>query len=142
MDRFPEVAELRDVFSLEIRGRINTLALSRNTQYVAYLVFKLIDAQGLENHPVELSVGVKGGHHITNIGCLEPYVRGIRYNNIKVLRRASVRNDGWLEIQMGEFFTSDRKDEEVQMSVIEKHGAYLKRGFFVEGIEVRTKKTI
>lgn len=43
---------------------------------------------------------------------------------------------------MGEFFTSDLKDEEIQMSVIEKHGAYLKRGFFVEGIEVRTKKTI
>jgi len=135
LDRFPEVVEIRDAFSLEIRGRINTFDLSRNTQYAAYLVFQMIDAQRFKNCLVTLSVGVKGGYPITYVGFLEPCVR-------TGLRHASVRNDGWLEIEIGEFFNSGLEEEEVHMSVMEVRGAISMRGFFVEGIEVRTKKTI
>ncbi|KEH23871.1 putative phloem protein [Medicago truncatula] len=60
--RFPEVVEIRNAFSLEIRGRINTLYLSRNTQYVAYLVFQMIDAQRFKNCLMRLSVGVYLGY--------------------------------------------------------------------------------
>jgi len=130
----PEVAEICDAFLIEIRGRINTLDLSRNTQYVAYLVFLMIDAQRFKNCLMRLSVGVKGGYLITYVGFLVPCVRGLRH--------ASVRNDGWLEIEIGEFFNSGVEEEEVHVSVIEIHGAISMRGFFVEGIEVRTKKTI
>lgn len=68
LDRLPEVVEIRDAFSLEIRGRINTLYLSRNTQYVAYLVSQMIDAQRFKNCLMRLSVGVY-------LGILEPCVK-------------------------------------------------------------------
>jgi len=151
LDRFPEVANLRFVWWLEIRGMINNLALSPNTQYAAYLVFKLIDGNGFENLPVDLSVGVEGSHSI-KIVCLDPNVerrqnrRHVRlYGHARLndrvvgLPRPSVRSDGWLEIEMGEFFNSGLENEEVQMSVIEIKAGEIKRNFFLEGIEVRPK---
>lgn len=62
-----------------------------------------------------LSIGIKGGHYITNISYLEPYVRDTQYNNKEGLWHASVRNDGWLEIQIGDFFISGLKVEEFHM---------------------------
>jgi hypothetical protein len=50
-----------------------------------------------------------------------------------------VRSDGWLEIEMGEFFNSGLENEEVQMSVIEIKAGETKGNFFLEGIEVRPK---
>ncbi|XP_057809662.1 F-box protein PP2-B11-like [Salvia miltiorrhiza] len=49
--RFSEVAVLKSVWWLEIRGTIDTRMLSSNTIYGAYLVFKLDDrnARGLES---------------------------------------------------------------------------------------------
>ena len=50
-------------------------------------------------------------------------------------------SDGWLEIEMGEFFNSRLEGEEVQMSVVEKLESGNKKGnFFLEGIEVRPKE--
>lgn len=54
----------------------------------------MIAAQEFKNYLVMLSVGVNGGHYITNIGCLEPYVRGRKYNNKEGLWHARVRYDG------------------------------------------------
>ena len=142
---------------LEIRGMINTLALSPNTQYAAYLVFKMIDAFGFENHPVDLSVGVKGSHIITKTVCLDPnfghwppntelywhrLYRTMRsHNRVAGLQRPSVRSDGWLEIEMGEFFNLSLEHEELQMSVnVEIKGGEPKGNFFLEGIEVRPKE--
>ena len=152
LDRFPEVAKLRLVYWLEIRGMINNLALSPNTQYAAYLVFKMIDSYGFENLPVDLSVGVKGGHSSTKIVCLDPntdfiYIRErglgnrlIRSDNKVVgLPRPSWRSGRWWEIEMGEFFNSGLENEEVHMSVIEIKAGETKGNFFLEGIEVRPK---
>ncbi|KEH43703.1 putative phloem protein [Medicago truncatula] len=146
--RFPEVANLRLVWWLEIRGMINNLALSPNTQYAAYLVFKLIDGYGFETLPVDLSVGVEGGHSSTKIVCLDPNVerrqnsRHARFygraDRVVGLPRPGVRSDGWLEIEMGEF-NSGLENEEVQMSVIEIKAGETKGNFFLEGIEVRPK---
>jgi hypothetical protein len=152
LDRFPEVVELLNVCRLEICGKINTLTLSPNTLYATYLVFKMIDGFGFENenYPVELSIGVEGGHCLTKIVILvDPDVECKRLNRIlgsqdnKVfrLKRPSIRSDEWLETEMGEFFISGLPDEEVQMSITGiKDGYYWKRGFFVEGIEVRPKE--
>ncbi|KEH42833.1 F-box protein PP2-B10 [Medicago truncatula] len=135
---FPEVAKLCLVYSLEIRGMINTLSLSPNTQYAAYLVFKMINAYGFDNEPMDLSVGVEGGHSSTKSVCLDPNVKHrVRQffckcygwcphrarrprNKVLGLQRPNVRSDGWLEIEMGEFFNSSLEDEEIQMSVVEK----------------------
>ncbi|MCH90741.1 F-box protein PP2-B1 [Trifolium medium] len=139
--RFPEVAFLRFVWWLEIRGMINKLALSKNTRYAAYLVFKMQCGLGFENTPVELSVGVEGGLQSTKNVCLYPngefkvYIR----RSLRSLPRPSVRSDGWLEIEMGEFFNSELEDEEIHMSVIEIKSGTMKERFSLEGIEVRPK---
>ncbi|KAJ1409312.1 Phloem protein 2-like [Sesbania bispinosa] len=141
--RFPEVAALRDVCWLEIRGMINTPVLSPNTQYAAYLVFKMIDARGFRNRPVELSVSISYGHSSTKNVCLDPSTEPIQprsHNRVEGLQRPIVRGDGWLEIEMGEFFNSGLEDEEVQMSVLEIRGGNWKNGLFLEGIEVRPKE--
>lgn len=139
MDRFPEVAKLRNVCWLEIRGMINTQALSPNTQYAVFLVFKMINAQGFENSRVKLSVGDECGHSSPKIVCLDPNVNRRHHNRVVGLQRPSVRSDGWLEIEMGEFFNSSIEDEQMQMSVLVNDGNW-KRGLFLEGIEVRPKE--
>ena len=116
------------------------LALSPNTQYAAYLVFKMIDGFGFRNPncPVELSICFEGGYRSTKIVCLDPNAEG-RLHNIAVgLQRPSVRSDGWLEIEIG-FFNSGQEDEEVQMNIKEIDDYKPKSGLFVEGIEVRPK---
>jgi hypothetical protein len=50
---------------------INTLSLSPNTEYAAYLLFKMSGAHGFEKEPAMLSVGVEGGPCITKSVCLD-----------------------------------------------------------------------
>ncbi|XP_045809080.1 F-box protein PP2-B10-like [Trifolium pratense] len=155
--RFPEVAKLNHVWWLEIRGMINTLALSPNTRYGAYLVFKMIDAHGFKHLPVDLSVDVEGSNRSTKIVCLDPNVepmwhmsgrRNRRWNRhnsrlqdrVVGLPRPNIRSDEWLEIEMGEFFNSGLEHDQVHMSVIETKAGELKLNFFVEGIEIRPKE--
>ncbi|GAU20603.1 hypothetical protein TSUD_33390 [Trifolium subterraneum] len=134
--RFPEVAQLRDVCWLEINGMINSIVLSPNTQYAAYAVFKMIESQGFEEHVTELSVGVGGKRYV----CLEPNVEGTLHPRVVGKQRPSVRTDGWLEIEMGEYFNSGIENEEVQMKVMGFEGGNWKSGLFLEGIEVRPKE--
>ncbi|CAI8603229.1 unnamed protein product [Vicia faba] len=136
--RFPEAAKLLNVCWLEICGTINTIALSPNTEYAAYLVFKMVDPHRFQIRPAELSVFVEGGHSSTKNVCLDPNVDDRSHNRVVGLQCPNVRSDGWLEIEMGEFFNSGIENEEVHMKVLEK-GAYWKRGLIVEGIEIRPK---
>ena len=138
LSRFAEVAQLLEVWWLDISGTINTLSLSPSTQYAAYVVFKMIDASGFQNRPVRLSVGVEGGQSSTKIVCLDPNVEveGRQHDRAVGLQRPSVRSDGWLEIEMGEF-NSGLENGDVLMNVKETNNR--KKGLFVEGIEVRPK---
>ncbi|NP_001296645.1 F-box protein PP2 [Cicer arietinum] len=138
--RFPEVAELLNVCWLEIRGKINAVALSPNTQYTAYLVFNMIGDWGFQNLPVEVTIDGARSYSSSKLVCLDPNVEGRPHNRVIGLQRPSVRSDGWLEIEMGEFFSSGLEDDEVRMSVVEIKGQNWKRGLFVEGIEVRLKE--
>ncbi|CAK8572238.1 unnamed protein product [Lathyrus sativus] len=136
--RFREVAELLDVCWLEFCGTINTIALSPNTEYAAYVVFNMFNPRRFQNSPVELSVFVDGGHSSTKIVCFDPNVEESSHNRVEGLQCPNVRSDGWLEIEMGEFFNSGIENEEVQMKVLE-NDSYWKSGLIVEGIEVRPK---
>ncbi|WJX27475.1 hypothetical protein P8452_16288 [Trifolium repens] len=139
--RFPEVAKLRNVWWFHIHGMINMLALSPNTQYAAYLVFKMVDAYGFQNqdYPVELSIGVEGGHSTTKIVYLDTDVDDWQHNRVVELPRPIVRSDGWLEIEIGEFFNPVLEDEKVEMNIKETSANNSMRGLFLEGIEVRPK---
>ncbi|KAE8009888.1 hypothetical protein FH972_006295 [Carpinus fangiana] len=138
--RFAEVAELVSVCWLEIRGKINTCMLSPATLYTAYLVFKVTTGSfGFEDQPVEVAVGVVGsdGHKRKRSVFLDTET-GRRQGNQTV--PAARRGDGWLEIELGEFFNGgDADDVEVEMSVLEVKGGNWKGGLIVQGFEIRPK---
>jgi hypothetical protein len=140
------VAELIDVWWLEIRGKINTCMLSPATLYKAYLVFNLSGSHnGFVNLPIEAAVG---GHNRTVF--LDAEQEGVRVYNpraemgyCQVLRwreedggRPKKRGDGWLEIELGEFFNGG-DDDEVEISVLEVKAGVCKSGLIVQGIEIR-----
>lgn len=153
--RFAEVAELLSVCWLEIRGTIDSRVLSSKTTYKAYLIIKLTEeAYGLD-FPSEMGVKL-GGHASTNTS----YLQGERdpsrtYRHWDVLDRLNMwhsaqavssringrvpqaRSDGWMEIEIGEFFNDEGEDGKVEMSLMEVKGGNWKAGLIVEGMEIR-----
>lgn len=106
-------------------------------------------AYGLETTPFEISVEV--GNKKVSYGTVS--VNGFDKKNqqkgcTQTLRTTSFfveneqnmceRNDGWMEIKVGEFFTGE-DDEEVKISLTETKGYHLKAGLVIEGLEVRPK---
>ncbi|KAL8237430.1 hypothetical protein R6Q59_018511 [Mikania micrantha] len=152
--RFPEVIELKTITSLEIEGRIDTQDLSPNTTYGAYLIIKVSDrAFGLDSIPSETSI-TKHECSVTNTTFLCPlddqkqqfeslfFMNRRRMMDKRVVegddRRPSTRGDGWLEVELGEFYVGE-KSERVTMNLMEVKGHQLKGGLIIEGIEVRPK---
>ncbi|XVE89609.1 hypothetical protein DITRI_Ditri20bG0009500 [Diplodiscus trichospermus] len=152
--RFSEVAELRTISWLEIHGKIRTKMLSPNTTYGAYLLVKITDrAYGLDLIPTETSVEI-GNQAFTNTAYLRSQdskkqrIENLFYSNRKQMlesrviegdnRVLSKRQDGWMEIELGEFISGET-DEEVKMCLKEIKGHHLKGGLVIEGIEIRPK---
>ncbi|PWA47230.1 F-box domain, Phloem protein 2-like protein [Artemisia annua] len=152
ISRFQEVIELKTISNIEIEGRINTEDLSLNTTYGAYLIIKVSDnAFGLDSIPSEISVS-KGECSATNTTYLCPLdekneTRGsVFFTNRKQMmekrvvhgegRRPSKREDGWMEVELGEFFVGENS-EEVKMNLMEVKGHQLKGGLIIEGIKLR-----
>ncbi|KAI3752552.1 hypothetical protein L2E82_24586 [Cichorium intybus] len=152
--RFSEVIELKTTFSIEIEGKINTKDLSPNTTYGAYLIIQVSDrAFGLDSIASEISVS-KEECSVSNTAYLCPVderkqqLESLLFMNRRRMmeklvvegegRRPSKREDGWMEIELGEFFVG-QKNEEVQMKLMEVKGHQLKGGLIIEGIEVRPK---
>ncbi|CAI9768945.1 unnamed protein product [Fraxinus pennsylvanica] len=153
--RFAEVAELKTSGRLEIQGTIRTRILSPHTTYKAYLQIKISDrAFGLDSIPCETSIMAGDRVLDTNTTYLrEPDSKKqqlenlLYWNRIQMLKGRvnegdeklpSKRKDGWLEIELGEFFTSE-SDEVVTMRLMEIKGHQLKGGLIIQGIEVRPK---
>ncbi|ONK79854.1 uncharacterized protein A4U43_C01F10840 [Asparagus officinalis] len=162
--RFAEVAYLLDVCWLEIHGRIETRILSPKTNYAAYLVFKLDPSSRGLSFPVQESSVKFGAHESKHSVCIQPNgAPGRRVHrmyrpfgrrrtivcdpesedssvDLGESRVPSSRTDGWMEIEMGEFFNDDGDDGEVDFRFLEVNGGNWKSGLTVLGIEVRPKK--
>ncbi|XP_058214898.1 F-box protein PP2-B15 [Rhododendron vialii] len=147
--RFAEVAELITTWWLEITARISTRMLSPKTTYSAHLILNLANrAYGLDALPSEVSIEV-GNHQVMRgtillrrpeDGRKQPLERIFMGEEERVPRE---RGDGWLEIELGEFFNDGINDrEDVRMSVKEVKGVQLKGGLIVEGIELRPRKEL
>ncbi|KAJ4822182.1 hypothetical protein Tsubulata_022720 [Turnera subulata] len=135
---FPEVAVLRAMSWLEVRGKIRTQALSPHTAYEAYLILKISNwAFGLDSMPIETSIEV-GCQVSSNIAYLQYQMPKSRLRD-EHAQIPTERQDGWLEIKLGEFLNGNR-DEEVQMNFKEVKGYQLKGGLTIEGVEVRPKQ--
>lgn len=154
---------------LEIRGWINTRMLSPSTLYAAYLVFKTAaGAYGFEYQPVEVSFGIAGSETDTHKRTVYlDAERGRRLRYQIVPRRAGIfgrtrivgveagrppiptenpdlqypnqRSDGWLEIELGDFFNQGGDDKDLEMAVCEVKGGDWKGGLIIQGFEIRPK---
>ncbi|XXG89716.1 hypothetical protein AAC387_Pa12g1651 [Persea americana] len=152
--RFPEVAELLSVCWLEISGKIDAHLLSPKTTYKAYLVIKFgEEAYGLDFPHAETSVKL-GGHASNNVALLQRnetqrFHRWTALYQLNMWRRAQAvsnradaqvpqsRSDGWMEIEMGEFFIDEGEEGDIEMRLMEVKGGHWKSGLIVEGIEMR-----
>ncbi|GKE35662.1 putative F-box protein PP2-B12, partial [Tanacetum coccineum] len=161
--RFAEVAELMSVCWLEVHGKIDTSLLSKDTHYVAYLVYKLSpDVYGFEHPPAEVSIGVNGVQSQTMTVYLDPeawqrqrYGHGLAGRRLGIINRIrrlgshsndgpplngpKQRPDGWLEIELGEFYNKKGRDGELEMRMMEVNGGNWKGGLIIQGIEIRPK---
>ncbi|GLT87668.1 hypothetical protein SLE2022_057360 [Rubroshorea leprosula] len=132
--RFPEVAELLDVCWFEITGRIDSCNLSPMTRYHAFLVFKLVAyAKGFENKPIDASFRL-GGIQVS---------KQIAYVDVDGGRGAQngeqypkERGDGWVEVELGEFFNGGGELEELEIHIL-SYDRYAVGGLFVQGIDIR-----
>ncbi|KAF5786335.1 putative phloem protein [Helianthus annuus] len=160
--RFTEVAELINACSLGISGNVNTSILSPNTTYVAHLVFMATsEAYGFEYHPVEVCFGPYEKNSQTRMVYLDPQAQSRR--RLRPKRRIGIfgrgifanydvvpppceencpkpRQDGWFEVEIGEYFNKGGDEVELEMSVMEVKGGNWKRGLIIHGIEIRPKK--
>ncbi|VVA90580.1 unnamed protein product [Arabis nemorensis] len=155
--RFSEGVELIMTDWLEIKGKIQTGDLSPNTNYGAYLIMKVTSrAYGLELVPAETWIKVGNGEKkikTSYLSCLDNKKlqlgrlfygqREERMSKEEVVgsrrREPEARDDGWMEIELGEFETGLEGNKEVVMSLTEVKGYQLKGGVAIDGIEVRPK---
>ncbi|XVE81399.1 hypothetical protein DITRI_Ditri15bG0060200 [Diplodiscus trichospermus] len=133
--RFSEVAELKLVWWLDVRGKIETRILSSRTNYGAYLVFKLNrNRYGFRERTVDMHVNVEGtaSAEVQSVYLDPPQ---------NVAQQAQEKGDGWMEIEMGEFWNERGDDGTVECILREVDTGYHKQGLVIEGIELRPKAT-
>ncbi|KAD5960441.1 hypothetical protein R6Q59_013552 [Mikania micrantha] len=141
--RFEEVATLREVWWLDIYGKLSSVMLSPNTTYATHLVFRI------DRDSSELSVPAKtildfGGirTETINVFLQQPGIltgRGAPVRAPAPAPAPAARNDGWMDIKLGEFYYNDGDEGEVGMGFQEHDNYARKQGLIVEGIEIRPK---
>ncbi|XP_062084252.1 putative F-box protein PP2-B12 [Humulus lupulus] len=137
--RFEEVALLLQVCWLEISGKIEVSMLSPLTLYTAYLVFKVRheDFYGFKTQVGNTTIGFVGSGEIVRgtaavDGDYYEREEGDGHNYPKE------RRDGWMEIELGEFFYDGRQEGELEMK-FQDLSSHWKDGLIVLGIEIRPK---
>ena len=126
---------------------MSTSILSPKTRYAAYHVYKLwSEARGFDGPPFKASVGTVGGEVYKQTVHLGLFVMEPNQQDRIILplqQRTShpkQRIDGWLEIELGQFFNGGGEDDELQIKLREVEALNGKTGLVVEGIEIRPTK--
>ncbi|XP_023897416.2 F-box protein PP2-B10 [Quercus suber] len=127
---------------------MSTSMLSPKTNYAAYLVFKRTDrAYGFDDPPPRASVGTTGGGEVhqqtvgLGLSVMEPKQQDrIEPPPQQHASRPKQREDGWLEIELGQFFTEGGENDELQIRLTEVEAGNVKTGLIVEGIEIMPTK--
>ncbi|KAL1218396.1 F-box protein PP2-B10 [Cardamine amara subsp. amara] len=132
--RFGRVAVLLSVCWFDICGKTNTRFLSPGTRYTAYIVFKKLDnCKGFEDKAVEAVIEIVGE---------EPYERIIYLDEAieRNIVKPEKRQDGWMEVELGEFFNEGLHSDEINIRVLASDKLKWKRGLIILGIEIRPAK--
>uniref|UniRef100_A0A0D3HQX1 DUF1618 domain-containing protein n=1 Tax=Oryza barthii TaxID=65489 RepID=A0A0D3HQX1_9ORYZ len=152
--RFEEVAELLKVCWLDLCGRVNCRELSPNTEYAAYLVFKLTDdSYGLDCQTQEADITmddqvVSAKRTISFYPRPRPSTRETLSNMCRIEEAGQAeepsypreRGDGWLEVQLGHFY-NDLEDTGVVVIRLKEHiQLNWKRGLILEDLAAKTEE--
>ncbi|XP_009608698.1 F-box protein PP2-B10 [Nicotiana tabacum] len=133
--RFSEVANLRFVCWLDMRGKIETGILSKRTKYAVYLVFKLANGfYGLETANAFVRFV---GRESNNEAEERASVVSLSRREGPSEKRSKRRVDGWMEIEMGNFFNDAGEDGDVEARLMEIRRLFAKGGLIVQGMEFR-----
>ncbi|URE40301.1 F-box protein [Musa troglodytarum] len=122
--RFGEVAELVSVCWLQITDRINNGLLSKKTWYTAYIVFKLTsDAYGLNAPPQKVSVSL-GTYSSDRFITLQQDDdddddKEEEEEDEEEKGKRKLRDDGWMEIELGDFYNDEGDKREVSIHAVE-----------------------
>lgn len=112
--------------------------LSPRTTYGAYLIVNLAGrAFGLDSLPSEVSVKVGGDQESKGIVYLRRNCANSRKQEMeRVLMRHRVcdREDGWLKIELGEFYSDGVNDKEVTMCLREVKGEHSKEDLLLKAL--------
>ncbi|XP_038977405.1 F-box protein PP2-B11-like [Phoenix dactylifera] len=155
--RFAEVAELLAVCWLFMSGKIDCRLLSPKTTYAAYLVFKLASRSYGLGPPRQLASVKLGDYALETDICLQDDEDsddddgdddddddGNDHHQEEAQQRQQqrqqpLRDDGWMEIELGEFYNDEGDDGDVEMSLAEVNALHWKSGLIIQGLEVRPK---
>lgn len=136
--RFSKVAELKVICRLEIKANLKTNILSPNTKYGFYFIMKISDqAFGLNSVAAEISVEIGNRKVVQN--CVLDSMGMTNFEEKQRDQRLPYkREDGWMEIEVGELYNGG-DEEEVTVSLMEVKGCHVKGGLIIQGIEFRPK---
>ncbi|XP_038972057.1 putative F-box protein PP2-B8 [Phoenix dactylifera] len=127
---------------------IDCRLLSPRTTYAAYLVFKLASKSYGLGPPRQLASVKLGDYALETDICLQDdddsddddddddddQEEGRRRQQ---QRQQRLRNDGWMEIELGEFYNDEGDDGDVEMRLSEVNAGHWKSGLIIQGLEVR-----
>ena len=131
--RFCEVAELKNALGLDIKAHIKTKMLSPGTTYAAYFVYQLLGCRfGFARTPIEFCVTREQSR-------VEAAYHGVVLDPSAAFPRAQYRGDGWMEVEMGEFFIKEEEGDNARVECSVREVSGTKSGLLVEGIELRPK---
>ncbi|KAJ4776286.1 F-box protein [Rhynchospora pubera] len=145
--RFSNVAEKMGDCQLYIHGRINREGLSTKTMYGAYLIYKMIETSS-DDGPLVLQITLDtsvttNGHISNNTAHLKTMLDDVvetfsMWQDPIHGAPPKERRDGWMEVEIGEFYNENGDDGEVEIRLKEKDTQYWK-GLIVQGLEIRPK---
>lgn len=135
--RFTEAAELLSVCWLEILGNIDSRMLSPNSTYAAVLVFKIAE-EFYQLDTIDATVNLGGSKSSREVALTRSRRRP--EEEISAVLFPRTRADGWMEVELGEFFNEEGEDGNVNIRIFGK-GPNWKKGLIVLGIEIRIKKS-
>nr|XP_023928918.1 F-box protein PP2-B10-like [Quercus suber] len=99
---------------------------------------------GVDRPPLRASVGTTGGGGVyeQTVGLDLPAVQQGQQDQVVLPQqqqhtsRPKEREDGWLEIELGQFFNRGGEDDELQFGLKEVKSFSVKSGLIVAGIEI------
>ncbi|XP_043690402.1 uncharacterized protein LOC122641141 isoform X1 [Telopea speciosissima] len=118
-----DIAELINVCWLEVRGNLDTSNLSPGVMYEVAFVVMLKDCANGWNVPVNFELILPNG----------------KKQEHKVNLHSKPKRQ-WIEVLVGEFWTCQDMDGDMQFSILETKGGHWKSGLVIKGAIIRPKR--